>query len=106
MVAYIKSKPEFLDFDLEDMIFSEYEDELGIRRNKFDDWLDENKEKCLSELGLTREDFTFDNKDKLDPVLYQSALYDTIMETKQGIEGLYHNLNTLQSRSGRITLVA
>jgi hypothetical protein len=102
MVAYIKTKPEFLDFDLEDMIFDDYTDNAGIERNKFDDWLDENKEKCLNELGLSKEDFKFENKDKLDPVLYQSALYDTISEVKQAVEAMYHNLNSLQSRSGRI----
>ena len=31
---------------------------------------------------------------------YQSAMLDTIIETKQAAEGLYHNLNTLLSRSG------
>lgn len=100
IIAYIKTKPEFLDFDLEKMLFGEYEDGVGIIRNKFDDWLDENKEYCLKELNLAKDDFKLDNVDKLDKALYQSALYDTIVETKQGIEGLYHNLNTLQSRSG------
>lgn len=31
---------------------------------------------------------------------YQYALDMTIKETKQAVEGMYHNLNTLQSRSG------
>ena len=100
IVAYIKTKPEFVNFDLEDMLFDTYMDKAGIERNKFDEWLEEKKEECLKELGLTKEDFTFDNKDKLVPVLYQSAYYDTVVETKQAVEGMYHNLNTLQSRSG------
>ena len=34
-------------------------------------------------------------KDKLDAKLYQSALFDTINELNQAVEGMYHNLNTL-----------
>lgn len=100
LVAYLKTKPEFLDFDLETILFEDYVDDVGITRNKFDDWVEENKQKCLSELGLTEEDFRFENKDKLDKALYQSAMLDVINETKQAVEGMYHNLNTLQSRSG------
>lgn len=33
---------------------------------------------------------------------YKYAMDMTNKEIHQGIEGLYHNLNTLQSRSGRI----
>lgn len=31
---------------------------------------------------------------------YNSAYYETVNELKQAVEGMYHNLNTLQSRSG------
>ena len=34
------------------------------------------------------------------PKVYQYALDMTLKETKQAVEGMYHNLNTLQSRSG------
>lgn len=34
------------------------------------------------------------------PKAYKYAMDMTIKETKQAVEGLYHNLNTLQSRSG------
>ena len=34
------------------------------------------------------------------PVLYKYALDQTEKELKQAVEGMYHNLNTLQSRSG------
>lgn len=34
------------------------------------------------------------------PKAYQYALDMTIKETQQAVEGMYHNLNTLQSRSG------
>ena len=99
-IAYMKTKEEFVQLDLMNMLFDTYEDEVGVTRNRFDDWIDSNKEKCLKELGLTKDDFYFDNKDNLDPYLYQSALFDTIIETQQAVEGMYHNLNTLQSRSG------
>lgn len=100
MVAHLKNSKEFLALDLMGMLASNYTDEVGIIRNKFDEWLDENKHQFFKNVGLEKEDFTFANKDKLDPVLYQSALYDTIMEVHQAVEGMYHNLNTLQSRSG------
>lgn len=100
MAAYIKRKPEFLDFNLMDILFDTYEDEAGIIRNKFEDWIDNNKQTFFNETGLSESDFYFDNKDNLDPFLYQCAMYDTINETKQSVEGMYHNLNTLQSRSG------
>lgn len=35
-----------------------------------------------------------------NPVLYKYALDQTEKELKQAVEGMYHNLNTLQSRSG------
>ena len=37
---------------------------------------------------------------KLDMHIYNYALERTIKETEQAAEGMYHNLNTLQSRSG------
>ena len=105
---YLEDQKEFLDLDIEDMIFSDYDetiiDENGkkhvISRNKFDDWCDEHRDEMLERLGLTKEDFYFDNKEKLNPVYYQSAKKNTLIELKQAVEGMYHNLNTLQSRSG------
>ena len=100
IVAYLKSTPAFCDLDLEKMLFDDYEDEAGIVRNRFDDWVDENKNDFYAKTGLNEEDFSLANKENLAPAFYQSALYDTIVETKQAVEGMYHNLNTLQSRSG------
>lgn len=37
---------------------------------------------------------------KEQPKAYEYALQKTIDETNQAVEGMYHNLNTLQSRSG------
>lgn len=100
IVAYLKNTAAFSQIDLMGMLFDSYEDEIGIVRNRFEDWIDTNKERFYEETGLKEEDFFFANKEKLDPLLYQSAMYDTILETKQAAEALYHNLNTLQSRSG------
>lgn len=100
IVAYLKKTAAFSQLDLMGMLFDSYEDEIGIVRNRFEDWIDKNKERFYEETGLKEEDFFFANKEKLDPLLYQSAMYDTILETKQAVEALYHNLNTLQSRSG------
>lgn len=100
IVAYLKNTAAFSQIDLMGMLFDSYEDEIGIVRNRFEDWIDINKERFYEETGLKEEDFFFANKEKLDPLLYQSAMYDTILETKQAVEALYHNLNTLQSRSG------
>jgi ribonucleoside-triphosphate reductase len=93
IVAYLKANPQFLDIDLMDMLFDTYSDGVGITRNKFDNWIDENKQDFFETTGLKEEDFYFDNKDNLNPTFYQSALYDTIVETKQAVEGMYHNLN-------------
>lgn len=41
-----------------------------------------------------------DNEYKLQSNAYKYAIAKTIQETHQAVEGMYHNLNTLQSRSG------
>ena len=99
IVAYLKSTEEFTKLDLPDMMFKDYKDKAGIWRNKLDDWIDEHKKEYLDRLGLKFEDFTFDNK-ALDRNFRQAAIFDTIQETKQAAEGMLHNLNSLQSRSG------
>ena len=100
IVAALKSTKEFDRLNLLSMLYDTYEDKIGITRNRFDDWVDNNKHNCLNTLGLKEADVVLDNKENLNLSFYQSALYDTIIETKQAIEALYHNLNTLQSRSG------
>lgn len=100
VAAYVKDTEGFLDLDLMGLLFSTYEDDNKIIRNRFDDWVDAHKAAFLKVTGLKEEDFTFKNKDKLNLKYYQQAMYDTIIETQQAAEGMYHNLNTLQSRSG------
>ena len=99
IVAYLKDSPDFLKLNILDMLFDDYKDEVGVIRNRFDDWVDENKEQFFNKTELNKEDFYFNNP-KLNKKYAQSALYDTIVETQQAVEGMYHNLNTLQSRSG------
>ena len=41
-----------------------------------------------------------DEEYQIYPKAYQYAMDMTIKETQQAVEGMYHNLNTLQSRSG------
>lgn len=98
IAEYIKTTDGFADVDIYELCFNVYE-EAGIVRNALDDWVDAHKDEFFSETGLNDEDFFIGNK-KLDRKLYNGALYETIKETHQAVEGLYHNLNTLQSRSG------
>lgn len=100
IVAYLKDTEEFYGLDLMTMLFDNYRDEVGVERNKFDTFIDEFKHTFFKKFNLTEDDFRLDNKDNLNPKYYQSALYDTMIETIQASEGLYHNLNSLQSRSG------
>ena len=89
LIEYLKSTDEFFALDLIDMD----EDEL-------DEWVSMHKQKYLTNWNLREEDFKFDNQSKLQKNFYQQALYETRKEIYQAVEGMYHNLNTLQSRSG------
>ena len=44
--------------------------------------------------------FSIDNTDTKPNLTYKYAMDKTIQELNQSVEGMYHNLNTLQSRSG------
>ena len=65
--------------------------------------ISENKitEFYISHPNLDNDDvWTFENYSLFNGKLYQRALFETKQETYQAVEGMYHNLNTLQSRSG------
>jgi len=96
---YLKFSHEFMYIDILSMVMNTYEDEAGVVRCEFDDWVDDHKQDFFNDTGLTAEDF-FIGSEKLDKKLYNQALFDTVIETQQAAEGMYHNLNTLQSRSG------
>ena len=99
IVAALKDTRDFKKINLPQMMFDDYKDEGGIWRNRLDDWIDLHKEKFLKKLKLKKSDFYFDNK-KLNKKYRQQAVFDTIQEVKQAAEGMLHNLNSLQSRSG------
>ena len=88
IVEFLKSTGDFHKLDLMNMS----EDEL-------DEWVNEHKQAYLDSLDLSEKDFYFENKEKLNS-FYQEALYSTRKEIYQAVEACYHNLNTLQSRSG------
>lgn len=100
IVAWAKSQDSFGDTDFIKLYDETYTDTVGVIRSVFDEWCDKNKDSFFAATGLTKDDFTLANKEKLDNKLYNSALCDTLQELRQAVEAMYHNLNTLQSRSG------
>ena len=56
----------------------------------------------LDKLLASNEEIGFESHSLKEnyPKLYEYAIDMTIKETQQAVEGMYHNLNTLQSRSG------
>jgi len=89
LIEYVKECDGFLDLDL-----------LTISDEDLHKFVSKCVEQFFMEYNLKDEDFKFENKDKFDGIYYQRALYETRKEIYQGVEGMYHNLNTLQSRSG------
>lgn len=102
IIASLKDDKSFKSINLLQLVFDDYVDEVGVVRNAFEEWLQDNKNVFLKNWGVTFDDFYFGSKtvQRISNKWYQSALLDTIIETKQAAEGLYHNLNTLLSRSG------
>lgn len=88
-MAIIKSSEDFTLLNIDKMSDKE-----------LDDWIDYNTDNYLSMYKLSKEDIFIDNKDNLNPIFYQSALLDLYTEGRQSAQGLYHNLNTLESRQG------
>ena len=89
ITEYVKECDGFLDLDL-----------LTVSDEDLCKFVSKCVEQFFMEHELKDEDFKFANKDKFDCIYYQRALYETRKEIYQGVEGLFHNLNTLQSRSG------
>ena len=88
ILEYLKDTDDFYEYDWEAM------DDFDI-----DKWVSYHKKLYLAELDLNEEDF-YVGSDKLDIRIYNRALFETRKELMQAVEGMYHNLNTLQSRSG------
>ena len=89
LLEYLKDRDDFYELDLEEMT----EEEL-------DDWVAKNKEYYLLKFNLKEEDFYIGTNAPLDKRYHKRALFETRRELKQAVEGMFHNLNTLQSRSG------
>lgn len=70
-----------------------------MTEKELDDFIDEHKDEYMKKLNLTDSDFTFDST-KLDEHLKKKAIFLTRREVYQAVEATFHNLNTLQSRSG------
>ncbi|MDD6640918.1 MAG: anaerobic ribonucleoside-triphosphate reductase [Erysipelotrichaceae bacterium] len=71
-----------------------FEDKSDYKLKRFNAWL----EKDMHKDGTVH----FDDVDfqKLHPQSWEYAMDMTLKEINQAVEGMYHNLNTLQSRSG------
>lgn len=86
--SWIKQCPEFYEIDI-----------LGLNYHEFNKLVEKLITNFYFITKIKDDDFRFDSK-VLDEKLKQRALFSTKKETYQAVEGLYHNLNTLQSRSG------
>ena len=91
LAKYIETLDEFYDLDIVSMSDKELNDWLVKKIADFYRLNHELKDESA---------WKFDNKSMFDKKLYQQALFETRNEIYQAVEGLYHNLNTLQSRSG------
>ena len=85
---WIQNLKEFYDLDILSMDYEAYKH-----------WIENKVTEFYLQTKLEDKDFRFANK-SLDLKIRQKALDDTKRETYQAVEGMYHNLNTLQSRSG------
>lgn len=89
VINIAKQSDDFENLDLESMEPEEIED-----------WVEINKQKYFELAKVKEEDICIGNKVNLDKHLFNSSYFDLIREGKQAAEGLYHNLNTLESRQG------
>ena len=83
--SWLKTLDEFYEIDI-----------LLMTHDELNHWVTNKITDFYLQTGLEDSDFTFVNK-KLDKSLLQRSLFSTKKETYQAVEGLYHNLNTLQS---------
>lgn len=67
---------------------------------------DEQVAKLINKFNITSQTFITDDKYKKFKAAYKYAVDMTNREAHQGAEGLIHNLNSLQSRSGWDSVVA
>ena len=84
LIEYIKTLQDFYELDI-----------LGMTHKELNHWIENKITEFFLETKLKDSDFYFDNKN-VDNKLRQCALLETKKETYQAVEGMYHNLNTLQ----------
>ena len=89
IIAIAKASDDFDALKLDEMT----DDEIS-------EWVDTNKAKYLKSANLKESDIFIDNKANLNKHFYNAAYFDLLREGKQSSQGLYHNLNTLESRQG------
>ena len=104
MVPYVRKsfRKHYLSEHIKNLEEFYYLDILSLRYDDFKHWIT-NKitEFFISHPNLDdMEVWKFDNYKLFDGHLYQKALFETKQETYQAVEAMYHNLNSLQSRSG------
>ncbi len=87
--ALIKASDEFAGTDF-----------TNLTEEELDNFIDEMAPVMLERHKLSRDDIFIDNKPGLDKAMYNQAYFDLMCEGKQAAQGLYHNLNTLESRQG------
>ena len=90
MVPYVRKS--FTKYFKTGMKYCEGKSEYKLKR--FDKWLEYNLHNDKS-IHFSDEDVQ-----KIHPEAWEYAIDMTTKELKQAVEGMYHNLNTLQSRSG------
>ena len=90
IVPYVRKS--FYKHYIDGALYVEHKDAVWLQQNIYDII---NDPKCfLSEQSITSEWW------KSETNIYQYAIDMTTKEIYQAVEGMYHNLNTLQSRSG------
>lgn len=89
ITAIIKDSDDFINKDL-----------INMKEEEFDEFINLEKHKYLELENISIDDIYIDNKSKLNKKYYNNAMYDLMIEGRQSMQGLYHNLNTLESRQG------
>jgi ribonucleoside-triphosphate reductase len=80
VIEFLKDDNDFYNMDFNNM-----------SNEDVDEWVDMHREQYLHKFNLTFDDFYF-GSDKLDETYYKRALFETIRETYQAVEGMLHNL--------------
>ena len=81
--------------------YKHYADGAMFIENKDKRWLQEHIYDYINDPECFVDEQSIESKHwKSEPKIYKYAIEMTKKETYQAVEGMYHNLNTLQSRSG------